>query len=177
MAPFREEAMQFVNGKSVRWIDTPKLLNIRWSTGLKWVTELVMQDYSIPRLPDLACVVVNMANSNSQHVRPTKKGVAYYCPHMILPSRADFESAVPKPTVSMISGVQMIETIATRGKWAVSLSDKGAFQGTFLEKVGGLEAAASVLRDPPSWAILKAYLSVENDREAIFLRAESDELS
>jgi hypothetical protein len=137
---------------------------------LHWVTEVRTEGWTPLRNGGLATELLTQHLYDSEHLRTTRDGVAYYCPNYAWAGTPSLETVVARPNLRPWSLLEQVREIAYRDGWKVDPSDKGIYASESAALFGGFRDLDDALRDGPTRAIFDAYVC--GDALGLFLKSD-----
>jgi hypothetical protein len=144
--------------------DTPGLFPTPKPKGFKkivpyyhrWITELRVEGMAYPRHPEMGTYLIRDAVLSSDDVRAGADGICYACPSTAY-FGGDVDTILRRPQVRLPSAERTIDHIATSAGFDSKLSDKGFYAHEFIRKLGGLQQAASFIRNAAKMSVVIEY--------------------
>lgn len=136
----------FINNESVGYINTPKPKNFSFIKPYehRWITELSITGYKLPRLHFLGTKVVKL-KSSAKEARVSENGISYFCPNFGY-FGGDVDVILVKPKLQIIEPIEIVsQYLEEAGFKNIKLSDKGSFMQEAINKFGSLEELGEFL--------------------------------
>ena len=134
-----------------------------------WLASLRIEGYEPPALPTLGTKILNMHGTTTMS-RVAKDGIVYQLPNMAY-FGGDVDSNMVRPKIHLLNEMDLLgEYFATIGT-TIRYSDKGNYFVDTLDRLGGLQEAASSIRSPKTRSILEKFITKKNadDGSVIYL--------
>lgn len=128
---------------------------------LHWITEVRCDEWTPIRNGGLATELLEQHFYDSEYLRTTRDGVAYYCPNNAWAGTASLETVVARPKLRPWPLLEQLREIAHRDNFRVELSDKGIYASESAQLFGGFRELDEALRDAPTRRIVDCYLGGE----------------
>lgn len=140
----------------------PRSVESSFPPDTRWITDLVVDDWTPIRHTALADLLFEGGFINSFNARAGREAVSYRCPGdgFIGP---DLDVATVRPRVRFVGLEQQVEAIGTRQGLTTTVSDKGSYARESSRLLGGWDALVATLQDNDVRQLLAAF------------RAEKDE--
>jgi hypothetical protein len=150
---------QVVEGKAAGFFPTPKPKGFTRIVPYehRWISELRVEGLSYPRHLALGEWLIRHPLLGTQGARTGKYGLCYICPNVAY-FGGDVDTILIRPELSVPPAQAVFERVAKAAGLSCALSDKGFFSRDLVLKMGGLEYAAALLREPRHFAVLETYL-------------------
>lgn len=163
-----------IEGEAAGFFPTPKPKGFTTIIPyeFRWITELKVDGLAYPRHPALGAWLIAHPTLGSQGARSGRQGLCYFCPNVAY-FGGDVETILVRPNLNVPSAERVFQRLAETATLTSSLSDKGFFTRDLVVKMGGLEYAAALLREPRHFAALSEYLK-DRDIEAVGKYLASD---
>ena len=147
-----------VEGKVAGLFPTPKPKGFTTITPyeFRWITELRVDGVAYPRHPVLGEWLLVHPTLGSQGARSGKQGLCYFCPNVAY-FGGDVDTILVRPNLNVPNAERVFRRLAETAALTSRLSDKGFFTRDLVLKMGGLEYAAALLREPRYFAVLCEY--------------------
>ena len=156
----RSESIELVGGRTLPLqTPIPRQVSTTPENRIRWLTELQSPTWRPVRHAALGVELLQTPAYDSEHVRTSREGLAYFCPHVILLGNDALDATVVRPTVSPMSLLGQVERIAQAAGWRVALSDKGIYATESAKLFGGTRELAKALRNPIVRKILDAFVA------------------
>ncbi len=151
---------QVLEGKAVGFFPTPKPKGFTTIVPYehRWITELRVEGLTYPRHPALGKWLVSHRMLGTQEARTGKQGLCYFCPSTAY-FGGDVDTILLRPELRVPQAEAVFQRLAESVGASCKLSDKGFFSLDVVRKMGGLEYAAALIREPRHFAVLEAYLA------------------
>lgn len=155
-----------VEGKAVGFFPTPKPKGFTKIIPyeFRWITELRVDGLAYPRHPALGEWLIGHS-AGSQGARSGRQGLCYFCPNIAY-FGGDVDTILVRPSLNVPSAERVFQRLANAAELTTRLSDKGFFTRDLVLKMGGLEHAAALFREPRSFAVLCEYQKGKNIKGA-----------
>jgi hypothetical protein len=124
----------------------------------RWLTELSIRSYHLPRHYVLGEGLMGAPYFTSKDVRVSSEGPTYFCPSNFVSGGATAEASVPRPSIRVPEPLEIFKTIAKAGGLACEVSDKGFYTDSACEKFGGLASVSEFLRSKGGQVFASAFL-------------------
>ena len=172
----RVQVEQFADGLSVNFCNTPKPRQFSEvpPTGHHWITEVLVEGYSLPRRGVLAPEVLQHRNYGTRFVRVCRDGLAYFCPYLgWFQGWGGVDSILARPRIRILSDEEVFERLYREAGFRVRVSDKGKYHHEAVRLFGDLGKMADFIRKPTGRALLDRYLdeSPSAPETGVFLTA------
>ncbi len=139
---------------------------------LHWITEVRCEGWAPMRNGGLATELLEQHLYDTEYLRTTRDGVAYYCPNYVWAGTPSLETVVARPKLRPWPLLEQIREIAYGDGWKVEPSDKGIYASESAALFGGFRELDEALRDGPTRTILDAYLRPAKDDLGLFLKSD-----
>jgi len=155
----RQSSMMIREGAYIDVFNTPKPKNF---TSIdprehRWITDVNVVDYKLPRHHALGNWVVRYRTVYTDTVRVGRTGISYLCPHSMY-FGGDIDTTTIRPTIFIPTALQIFEKISELVKHQFRTSDKGYYAQESINKLGDLSTMGSILRDDDFRGVLVKYL-------------------
>jgi len=150
---------QVLEGKVAGFFPTPKPKGFATILPSEhhWITELRVDGLAYPRHPMLGDWLIRHHLLGTEEARSGKQGLCYFCPSVAY-FGGDIDTILIRPEIFVPQTEQVFQRLATSAGVSCKLSDKGFFSRDIVLKMGGLEFAAALVREPRHFAVLQEYL-------------------
>ncbi len=158
---------QVVEGKAAGFFPTPKPKGFDTIVPYdhRWVTELRVDGIAYPRHQALGGWLIRHPLLTTKEARSGKHGLCYDCPSPMY-FGGDVDTILVRPELWVPEAEAVFGRLADSAGLSCGLSDKGFFSRDIVQKMGGLEHAAALVREPRNFAVLRAYLPGARDDTA-----------
>ena len=165
---FRE---QFYKGDSLNILTPPRPKQFGHipPTNFFWITEAIIEGYKLPARPEFGPLTVHHPNYDSGEVRVTAEGFGFFCPY-IASGFGDLDRTLVRPTIHLLSDLEVFRLIFSNAGYDVRYSDKGNYQLQCTEKFGDLTQLSDFLRSLPHQKLLEKYVEGSSGQIGIRLR-------
>jgi hypothetical protein len=156
----------------IRLFDTPipkSLAEVR-PENHRWLTELNIAQYRLPRHSALGERVMGSPAFSSNDARISSDGPTYFCPNWFVLGGASAESSVVRPSVRIPEPLEIFRYVSRAGDLSCAVSDKGLYAEGACQKFGGLSTLAEFLRSSSGQSFAAAFLDSNKPREGEHLR-------
>ena len=152
-----------IEGQAVGFFPTPKPKGFTTITPyeFRWITELRVDRLAYPRHPALGEWLIAHPTLGSQGARSGRQGLCYFCPNVAY-FGGDVDTILVRPNLNVPCAEGVFRRLAETAALTSRLSDKGFFTRDLVLKMGGLEYAAALLREPRHFAVLSEYRKDRN---------------
>ncbi len=128
---------------------------------LHWITEVRCAEWAPMRNGGLASELLEQHLYDSEYLRTTREGVAYYCPNYAWAGAPSLESVVARPKLRPWPLLEHLREFASGDTVRVELSDKGMDAAASAPVCGGFRELDEALRAGPTRRIVDGYLKGE----------------
>ena len=165
---FRE---QFHKGASLNLLMPPRPKHFGHipPTNFFWITETIIEGYTLPARPEFGPLTVRHPIYDSGEVRVTAEGFGFFCPY-IASGFGDLDRTLVRPTIHLLSDLEVFRLIFSNAGNDVRYSDKGNYQLQCTEKFGGLTQLSDFLRSLQHQKLLETYVESSSGQIGIRLR-------
>jgi hypothetical protein len=155
-----QTTLHVLEGKAAGFFPTPKPKGFTRIVPYdhRWITELRVDGLSYPRHHALGAWLIRHTAIGTQEARTGKQGLCYFCPNVAY-FGGDVDTILLRPELHMPNAEAVFKRLAESAGLSCKLSDKGFFSRDVVLKMGGLEYAAALVREPRHFAVLQAYLA------------------
>jgi hypothetical protein len=136
----------------------------------RWLTELTISLYQVPRHYVLGERLMGSASFTSKDVRISSNGPTYFCPSWMIFGGASAESSVPRPSIRVPEPKEIFTLVARAGRLSCATSDKGFYAENACQKFGGLAPLAQFLRSQVGQLFAAAFLDKSKPQEGDHLK-------
>lgn len=99
----------------------------------------------------------HLLSGDSDFVRTSRDGVAYFSTASLILSGASLESVVVRPSLRPLSLVDQVQILLARQGWSCEISDKAIYARESMKLFGGFDALCDAILDPGIRRILDGY--------------------
>ena len=149
---------------------TPKNFRRVDPSSHRWITELSMPDYQLPRHPALGWWTMGGSHWTTKEVRVSSAGLSYFGVNLLIGSGSDVETSTVRPSIRIPEPLQLFDVIARDAGLKVSVSDKGFYAEDSCKKFGGLAELALFLRSAAGRSFCSAFLDKTKSDEGDYTR-------
>jgi hypothetical protein len=136
----------------------------------RWLTELSVAQYRLPRHYVLGEKVMGSPSFSTHDARISSGGPTYFCPNWFVQGGASAESSVVRPSVHIPEPLEIFTHISRAGGLSCTISDKGLYAESACQKFGGLSELANFLRSTSGQSFAAAYLDKSKPKEGEYLK-------
>lgn len=139
-----QQTLTFVDGESIGPLETPKPKNFSFVDPAKhrWITEVSIEGYHLPRLHSLGHEVVLERKGD---VRISSEGLSYFCPNIGY-FGGDIDNTLVRPKLKLVDPLEIFKHyFREAGYNHVELSDKGRYAHETTMKFGSLDKLGDFL--------------------------------
>jgi hypothetical protein len=164
----KTRTQQFVNHESPGLFETPKPTHFSVVNPYehRWLTEISVKDYMLPRHADLGTYVARSPALTSMEARIGQAGITYFCPNLFIGS-PDVDQVLVRPTLYLPDALELAQFLAGAHGYRCAVSDKGYFLSEAIRKFGGIDRFGLFLRQPNKHAVLDKYLDKNRPSEGV----------
>jgi hypothetical protein len=123
----------------------------------RWITEVNVHAYQLPRNPLLGSFVVRSPLVSTNGARIGSSGICYFCPTPMF-FGGDIDTTLIRPSLFIPNASQVFEHLFRTGGYDATLSDKGFFARDAIEKFGDLSSIGALLRNDGFREVLLKFL-------------------
>lgn len=131
----------------------------------RWIVDITFIKHLIPRHPALGKLAISGPNVGD--TRSGIDGVSYMCPGIFVMGN-DIESNKLLPTIYVPDAESIFRTILNDCGYQCNISDKGRYETESVNKFGGVEEIANVLRGARYRALLKKFLDKSGPQKGVY---------
>ena len=124
----------------------------------RWLTELKISQYKIPRHPVMGERFIGGSQFTTSEARISSEGPTYFCPAAFILAGATAESSVPRPSIHIPDPLAIFRAAATSQGLTCETSDKGLYAESACKKFGGLAPLSEFLRSNVGQRFVAAFL-------------------
>jgi hypothetical protein len=156
----RARLVPLVDG-DVLELDTPipALARTRIPAEMRWLSEARSADWAPIRHMQLGA---RLLPGDSDIVRTSRTGMAYFSTSSFIFSGASLESVVVRPSLRPISLSEQVRVLLDQKGWKCEISDKAIYGLEAMKLFGGFDPLCDALRDSGVRSIIDAYRGEPN---------------
>jgi hypothetical protein len=153
--PGRARLFPLVDGRVLE-LDTPSpsLVRTKQPAEMRWLSEVRSAGWAPVRNRSLGH---SLLTGDSDMVRTSRNGVAYFSTSSFIPAAASLESVVVRPSLRPLPLVEQVQELLRRRAWTCQTSDKAIYARESMALFGGFDELCDAIRDPDVRSIIDAY--------------------
>jgi hypothetical protein len=136
----------------------------------RWLTELSISQYHLPRHYILGERLMGGSSFTSKDVRISSSGPTYFCPSWLVLGGSSAESSVPRPSIRVPDPLELFKDVARADGLSCVISDKGFYAENTCQKFGGLAPLAQFLRSASGQSFAEAFLDKTEPKKGEHLK-------
>jgi hypothetical protein len=133
----------------------------------RWIVEVSFHKHRIPRHVALGTLVAVDQNSDESTVRVGNDGLAYMCPGAFVAGN-DPDFNLVRPFIRVPNAFDIFRRVLSHCGYDCEISDKGRYESETIDKLGGIESAGRVFRNPSLRALFDKFLDRSAPAKDIF---------
>lgn len=153
--PGRSRVAPLVEGRVLE-LDTPvpTIARTKRPAEMRWISEARSAEWAPVRNRALAR---QLLAGDSDLVRTSRNGVAYFSTSSLILSGASLESVVVRPSLRPLPLADQVQALLHRKGWSCAASDKAIYALEAMKLFGGFDALCDAILSPDIRTILDAY--------------------
>jgi hypothetical protein len=140
----------------------PRAITADTSNDVRWMTELRDAAWPVIRHSELGPKVIEANGYDTNYVRVSRYGPAYFSPNWLTLGGVSLESNVVRPTWARRPLHEQLKAALAARDWKVEQSNKGVFAEETAAKFGGFDQLVEALRDDVMRTCIDSYLPGRN---------------